>query len=413
MAWPRQGQYLPKCDRLRSWLNGQDGLNTQNAQAPPRDEFSACLQQHAKRLCEARNPLLWIESADVAATRAIVRLAEVCDATVHVAQSPGAENVAAVTAACGTFGTSLSEVAAHADLIVHVGYGHLHQLPLLAPRFLRGDPDAGPVSPRQHILISGQGADAWKGALNVDWPHEPLLLDWPRELWLDHFTRVLMAARGDGSPADQSSETIDGTAAYLAEQLGASRYAVFIWDEDELADELDRLLVERLLEIAQHFSQTTRCSLLPLGNDPGRTTAKETLLWLTNVASTARYIDGRWLGSREGTGTSLDDWRRRHDWIMCLRNLPSDRTLPDLPVQLMIDAACNRPSAVLQVDSNAEAPTIVHLAGVGLDSPGHLIRVDHAFGAHMKAVAEKSEFVVTANEVLRELTGHVLLARGL
>jgi formylmethanofuran dehydrogenase subunit B len=412
MAWPHSRNEWPDCSRLRHWLSGADAARMEQSLPGMVERRSARLAEHAQRLAAARSPLLWIESADVSATRAAVALAELCNATVHVAQSPGADNVAAVTSACGNLGTSLAEVAGHADLIVHIGHRHLTELPRLAPRFLRGRAEASPGDARRHVLVGDAPLEAWTGPLELSPSDRPLVLRWPRAVWLDGLTRVLMAARGDSAPSNRPSDAADAPATELAELLAASRYAVFLWDEDEFADQLDRLMVERLLEIADVISRTTRCSLLPLGADPGRTTSKETLLWLTNVAGTARYVDGAWTGSRTGASAALADWQNEHDWILCLRNLPSDRPLPDLAFDLVLDASCNRSAAPTQSSGERDGDRRMPVAGVGWDWPGHLIRIDHAFGAYVHSVTpEASKRQFSAEFTLREVARNLLLAR--
>ena len=442
MAWPRSAGHAPSdCPRLLNWLSGQDALS--GVPSPLREplQLNQRLRAHALQLNEARMPLVWVESADVSAMRAAVRFAEACSATLHVAQSPGAQNVAAVIGACGTFGTSLAEVAAHADLIVHVGHRHLQELPRLAPRFLQAATAVDALNSRRHVLIGDQPLDAWSAVVDDAVAAEPLVLRWPRHQWLDSFTRVLVAARGDAPSNHSPSDPIAEAAEELAELLAASRYAVIIWDEDEFADQLDRLLVERLFSIAQHFSRTTRCSLLPLGNDAGRTTSQETLLWLTNIAATARCLDGKWTRSHIPSEATLDVWQAEHDWILCLRNLPSDRPLPDLQFDMVIDAACNALPTSKQVTSQSRHAEVVYVAAVGLESPGHLTRLDHAFAAHLDAldcssepahklheqkISQKTlvkfseqisemrvpETALSASTVIGSLTSHVLTARG-
>ena len=430
MSWPTTGQSSPDCSRLRSWLSDQDAAAKPRTSTVDRQAILENVRLRAQQLSVARRPLIWIESADVLATRAAVSLAETCRAKVHVAQSPGAENVTAVTASSGTFGTSLAEVAAHADVIVHLGQRHLHELPRLASRFLHGNAYTGLGNAPRHIFIGELDQSSWLSTSELGGgigqrraqaeeldgqSNEPLMLEWPREAWLDQLTRVLMVARGAGLAWEKSTEMSDRSAAHLAELLAGCRYAVFMWEEDEFADELDRLLVERLFEIAEHFSRTTRCSLLPLSTDPGRVTAKETLLWLTNVAGTADCVAGIWSRPIMKFEKSLRQWQAEHDWILCVRNLPSDRPLPHLNFHFTIDAACNQHMSLTQPRSAAEE--VEHrtalVAAVGLDASGYLFRLDHAFGAHLDALSTpaSAQPALTAEEVLREFAKHLLAAR--
>jgi hypothetical protein len=229
------------------------------------------------------------------------------------------------------------------------------------------------------------------------------LLEWPRDQWLDNLTRLLLALSGGPTLPTQPAAPVDLAAMQLAELLAASRYAVFVWAEDEFAAEGDRLLVERLHEIAARLTATTRCSLLPLGVDPGRTTAKETLLWLTNHATTARFQSGRWCKPQVGSHVGLDDWHGEHDWILGLRTLPSDRPLPDLPFDLVLDAACNQRMHSLGQTPSPGAADVIGVAAVGLECPGHVTRVDHAFGAYLPALLAANSDRPSASQVIAQL----------
>lgn len=411
MCWPEDSQrQLPDCERLRGWLSTQDAHGASSAPVQEPAQLAERLAAHAAALARARNPLIWIESGDVSAVRAAVRLAELCQATVHVAESPGAHNVATVTSTSGIFGTSLAEVWQHADVIVHVGHQHLREMPLLASRFLKAGGTGQSPTGRRHVFID-DNVDA-AGKLASECSAEDAigsgswLLDWPRSQWLERFTQLLIAMRGDVAMAHAATggqEWSDAGLTQLAELLSGSRYAVFIWAEDQFADEADRMLVERLLEVAAKLSEATRCSLLPLGIDPGRTTAKETLLWLSNYSTTACFADGRWRKPHLGENVGLDDWHREHDWILGLRTLPSDRPLPELRFDLVIDAACNQSMHATGHSSDRSAAEVVGVAAVGLDCSGHVTRVDHAFGAYVAELAESPVGRPTAAQVLGEL----------
>jgi hypothetical protein len=109
------------------------------------EEAAITLAEFARR---TRRFLLWIEGADVASMRAAVRLAEVSSkrnrqkdqqwssVTIHAASSPGHQAIRRVKMTDGWLGTSLAEVAEHADCIITLG-DRLHQrMPLVGERFL-------------------------------------------------------------------------------------------------------------------------------------------------------------------------------------------------------------------------------------------------------------------------------------
>ncbi len=99
---------------------------------------------------------------------------------------------------------------------------------------------------------------------------------------------------------ERSAEAIDVAAGALAEMLLGSHYTVIVWSEDELADEMDSLIVRRLLELARQVSRTARCSLLALPQDAGRVTAKDAILWFyqPHRTSPVRMVENSWTSSR-------------------------------------------------------------------------------------------------------------------
>lgn len=411
MRWPNDSErHLPECERLRGWLSDQDAHGIFISSSDEPEKLAERLAHHADELARARNPLLWIESGDVSATRAAVRLAESCQATVHVAESPGAHNVSLATCTSGMFGTSLAEVWQHADVLVHIGHQHLQELPLLTSRFLTSGGVGQSPSGRHHVFIDDDLVVARQYAQRCAAHDEGSggmeMLEWPRALWLERFTELLLALRGNNAWAHTATNTrkLEETGILqIAELLAGSRYAVIMWGEDQFADEADRMLVERLLEIAAKITEVTRCSLLPLGVDPGRTTAKETLLWLTNYATTACFTDGHWRKPHLADNVGLDDWHREHDWILGVRTLPSDRPLPNLKFDLVLDAACNYPLHPV-VQSSASTPAdVIAVAAVGLECSGHVTRIDHAFGAYVRALSASDPRRPTAAELMAEL----------
>lgn len=453
MVWPRSSA-AHACSRLHSWLSTQDSLVSSEPWSDAHVGLKQLVANFAQQLSGCRNPLVWIESADVAATRAAVQLAAACQATVHVAYSPGAQNVSSLLSTHGLFGTSLAEAFQTADLIVHIGQQHLQDMPLLAERFLNpheatqdsGSSGAGHSrrAERRHVFI-GERPTYLQGSTSTSLWSEAVELRAPREEWAVLLTGVLLSMRTDTIPTHNSHGS-DASARELATQLLASRYTVILWGEDIFADELDRLLVERLHEIAQRVNQSTRCSLLPLSVDPGRTTAKETLLWLTNRASTTTYRDGRWCAPTSATTKSLDDWQRDHDWIVCVRTLPSDRPLPDLPFNLVIDAACNQKShkvkeRLIAIEATVAQPAAeskqnltawplrrtgtsgangsypseakaICVSAVGLECSGQLTRVDHGFAAYVPAAIASTSNYLSAAAVLHSLANAYRHGKG-
>lgn len=376
MKWPDHDA-PPACSRLHSWLNNQDA-KPRNADALSAESLRSILGAATQSLRGARRPLIWLESTDVDATRAAVQLAQNIGASLHVARSPGAELVGNVTSSDGWLGTTFAEVGSTASLIIHLGQQHLRDAPLFEKRF------ASPSA--QHLFLDSRPESWMNGS---EWEAASMQLNWTRERWLDGLTRTLLVLRDESAATARPAEPMDIEAGMLAEMLLNNHYSVIVWSEDELSDQMDELIVRRLLELARLINRTARCSLLCCHQDPGRVTAKEAVLWLTNRTSTIQFTDGSWKKASP-QHRSLQQWQDSFDWIMCIRNLPTDRQLPELNFNLVLDAHCNQaayPSNLMANHSDGISPgdqesgKTIPVRAVGLDTSGHLLRTDHGLAA--------------------------------
>lgn len=384
MKWPDHDE-PPACSRLHAWLNIQD-THASNDRTRSIDDTRAALLSAFSSMRQARRPLIWLESVDVNAARAAVQLAHATGATLHVAQSPGAELVANITATDGWLGTSLAEVGSTASLVIHLGQQHLRDAPMFELRYI--NPAA------QHVFLDSCPESLVGELQSQDSVTE---LQWPPATWLDRLTRLLLLMRDDSAALARRADFVDSQVGMLAEMLLGSHYTVLLWSEDELSDELDGLLVQRLLELARQVSRTARCSLLCLPQDPGRVTAKDCILWLTNRTTPVRFAGDRWTKELLNQH-SLDEWQQAFDWILCVRNLPSDRPLPELRFDVVFDAQCNITS------SPEDKPSIqIPVRAVGLDDDGHLLRADHGLAAHLPGINSTSVGISTAADLLKRM----------
>ena len=394
MKWPDHDE-PPACARLHAWLNIQD-THAPIDRSQSIGDNQLALQSAVDSLRNSQRPLIWLESVDVQAARAAVQLAQATGATLHVAQSPGAELVADITATDGWLGTSLAEVGSTASLVIHLGQQHLRDAPMLEMRYM--NPTA------EHVFL-----DSCSESLAADpqLQDSVVQLQWPKATWLDRLTRLLLLLRDDSAALARRADPVDSQVGMLAEMLLGSHYTVLLWGEDELSDELDGLLVRRLLELARQVSRTARCSLLCLSQDPGRVTAKDCILWLTNRTTPVRLADERWTKELLNQ-LSLDEWQKAFDWILCVRNLPSDRPLPELRFDVVLDSQCN-----LSSSPQDKRSIYIPVRAVGLDVDGQLLRADHGLAAHLPAIDSPSSVSVAADLLNRmtELVGNDQLSR--
>lgn len=305
--------------------------------------------------------LIWIDAADVATLRAAVQLAQATGATLHVGGTTGAEIAQRVLTSEGWLGTSLGEVATHADLIITLGDSLLSEFPLLSERFIQ--PTVKENRGRWlHLSSQAQPQPVTAGATRHYWP---------RQEWYNRLSELLMRMQ----PHALVSSTPE--LQQLSAALQTARSCVWLWDVDEFCDSIDELTIRRLLGIARKLSEHSRCSLLAMDTRVGRVTADETLLWLTGCRSTARYINQRWVCPPEMAEYTLDAWAATFDKILLVQTVPTVGALPDLPCSHYLLPATRLPGITAQGGS-AATPRITSVAAVGIETPGHLFRGDRA-----------------------------------
>ncbi len=372
------------CTRRKRWLESLSA----GRRATELDESFA----HLTNILVDTETLIWLDSCDVQTARAAVVLAKQTGATIHVGQSTGSHAVKSVMSNAGWFGTTLSEVAARARLIVTLGDGALRESPLLAERFFRSQTQL--AAPRWlHISAHPSSVSITNEAQFV--PHGQI--HWPRENWFEQLSSLALAIQQPSSQLIATAVT-DFASSELLTQLRTAEQIVWIWDIDDLHFATDELIVRRLLSIANSLNEAGRCSLLPLDMNIGRVTAEETLLWLTGCPGTACWQGGRWHCSPRYSGYSLEQWSAAFSKIILISNLPCDRSLPNLPATVTLHA---RP---------AVRPGEIQVAGVGIECSGHLFRGDRGT-VHFAQAAQSGE-LPTASHILNRLTQRASSARA-
>ena len=354
--------------------------------------FNSCdTREHAEtngplsNLIVDTETLIWLDSCDVQTARAAVSLAKRSGATIHVGQSTASHAVKSVMSNAGWFGTTLSEVAARAQLIVTLGDGVLSESPLLAERFFRSRDE---TSQARWLHISSHEPRVSTSSISNTLTAAPDgWLRWPREDWFEQLSRLACDIQPSASTQLSSQRTnsqeadslrVDSTRGKvgteqelccvdyfeLVDQLKAADQVVWIWDIDDLHFGTDELVVRRMLSIANTLNEAGRCALLPLDMNIGRVTAEETLLWLTGCPGTACWQGDRWDRVSRYAGYSLEQWADAFPKILLISNLASDRSLPNLPATVTLQAKPALRSGDIQV------------AAVGIECSGHLFRGD-------------------------------------
>jgi hypothetical protein len=395
-------------DRLqvRSCPLAQNFFTSPTAKQSAHVELETIVHQVQQVLGNARRPLIWIDGADVAATRAAVALAWKHQAAVHIPQSQGGRGVQQVVCSDGWLGTTLADAAEHAHLVITLGTSWLNQMPLLLERWIRRSPANArntAVAPRQWWQIGSPPSQTTQlnsfleSRIQNSKPDQ--WLRWPRCDWYPRFSEVVrglneLGQQGPPSIAKPNAAPVaaDDEVARLVHAIGNSPNTTIVWEQSELDRPEDEMLVYRLLNLARIRNRTARCNLLPLNADVGRETARETLLWLTGCDCLATPHGDHWVDSQETLSEPCSRWLPRFDAILMVRNTPSVTPLPDIGWQI---ALVGHGIACHHADSSSAIP--VALAGV--HAPAFLLRGDR--GVFQFAAVEQSQVVYSASQILQ------------
>lgn len=371
------------CPRRSQWLQQQPASLTalQSVVAGPQEQLAPVQSPTAAQLATqietiaahfhpARRSLIWIDGADVHTLRCAVNLAAAVRGTIHVGQSTGAAASHRVLVNQGWLGSSLAEVASHADLIISLGSDLHTEAPLLAQRFFSPALASGRAQ-WCHIdsRVSRSQASTSK---ECNQPAPNWTAVWPRSEWYEHLTHIMLGLQNQKMCAASVAGQMSESTGALLDKLRSAKNPVWVWDVDEFRDDIDELCIHRLLGISRLLSQTARCGLLALDAQVGRVTAAEALLWLTGCSGTAQFDGQQWVQPYASSDMSLEDWPKAFDSIVVVRSLPSVYPLPSLAASHFVVTSLS-----LLPDHVAD-DAVTRVGSVGVHSDGHVMRGDRA-----------------------------------
>ncbi|HLW13639.1 MAG TPA: formylmethanofuran dehydrogenase [Casimicrobiaceae bacterium] len=337
-------------------------------------DLDSALARATEILAHARRPLFGGLGTDIAGTRSLYELASGCGAILdHLHGDAQAASTLALQDR-GAFFTTLSEVRTRADLVVVFACQPSARYPRFYERVLAG------TSRQQALCFVGCTVDpaasavveASTGSILAGADLYDVLALWSALLE----GRTVEALRDDSGIARELP--------LLIERVAASRYTAFVYEPAALPGPHAALLIEALNRIIKAVNRTTRAGGLPLGGDDGALSANQTLTWLsgfplrTRVARPARRADEPPLEHdpyRYQTARLLAD--RAIDallWVSAFGPEPLPEALdPDVPAIVLGHPALARSPA----GGNCRAPAVyIPVATTGIDSGGHLFRVD-------------------------------------
>ncbi|MDR5761714.1 formylmethanofuran dehydrogenase [Caballeronia sp. LZ035] len=358
-----------RCRRLTQSLahiNPQHTTRPAEINGQPADP-EAALQQATEILSNANRPLFSGLATDIAGTRAIYNLAAHSGAILDHLHGDTLADTNRALQDRGAFFTTLSEIRSRADLIVVFAC----EPSLHYPRFYERIAEANRDVP---IVFVGCNVD--QSALT---PHTEAIL--PHH---DPFDLLaLWSAHLESSRPIPHAEL-----AALTQRIHAAHYTAFIFEPAVLPAPHAALAIEALQRIVKAFNRTTRAGALALSGDDGALSVNQAITWLSGFPLRTRVAYGMPLDHdpyRYRTHTLLS--RGEVDtllWVSSFTPEPLPAALDDnLPVIVLGHPAT-------QLPPRKGSTVFIPVATPGIDSGGHLFRIDTSVVARLTAARDSS-----------------------
>jgi formylmethanofuran dehydrogenase subunit B len=364
-----------ECSRLAHALTQYGATDAQCACVVDGNEadLEAALARAAQLLANARRPLFGGLATDVAGARALYPLAAACGAILDHLHGDALTPATLALQDRGSFFTTLSEVRSRADLLVFFGCQPSRRYPRFFTRAL-----ADTELARELVFVGCEADPAADGFAQTR--VDTLLHD------ADPYdTLALLSALAEGRDASALShgdpKNVDALASLHA-RIASARYTVVVYEPAALPSPHAALLIEALNRIVKAVNRNTRAACLALGGDDGALTANQTVTWLSGlplrtrvsmparVAGAApldhdpyRYRTARLLAAGEVDALLWITSFAPHAWPASLD--------PAIPLIVL-----GHPALADAAKSRGANTVFVPVATPGIDSGGHLFRVD-------------------------------------
>ncbi|MDE1179173.1 formylmethanofuran dehydrogenase [Paraburkholderia sp.] len=397
------------CPRLRAALI-QCGVGDSGA-LPSIDgnavDLDAALSRAADLLAQSRRPLFSGLCMDIAAARALYPLAAACGAVLDHLHG---DTLAASTLALqdrGAFFTTLSEARSRADLIIVIGCRPSARYPRVYERLFSGN------GQKRKVCFVGCETDPAISTSHISQASQPSHASTECETLATHANLFDLLASWsmllDGRRVDK---LIEPELVRLNAAIDAARYTAFVYEPATFPGSQAALLIEALNRIIKAVNRTTRAGGLALGGDDGALSVNQTITWLsgfplrTRVARAARpadqppleydpyrYATARMLAAHESDALL---------WVSSFGAQPLPSSLDaDVPAIIL-----GHPAMSAGASGGRAAPTVyIPVATPGVDSDGHLFRLDASVVAPLRAA--RATALPTVARVAALLAGRV------
>jgi formylmethanofuran dehydrogenase subunit B len=363
------------CPRLAQALACYGGLDAQCGSRVDGHavDLDTALTHAARILSAARRPLFGGLATDVAGARALYTLAAGCGAILDHLHGDAMSAATLALQDRGAFFTTLSEVRSRADLVVFFGCRPSQRYPRFFTRALAGTPQ-----PRELVFVGCAPDPAAATLANAR--VEAILQD------ADPFdTLALWSALSEGREASTLQDDGTGAAPALAAllaRIAAARYTVLVYEPAALPGPHAALLIEALNRIVKAANRTARAGCFALGGDDGAVSVNQAVTWLsglplrTRVSKPARfagtapldYDPYRYRTARLLAGGETDALL----WVASFAPPVWPHALdPTVPAIVL-----GHPALAGAAKARGGATVFIPVATPGIDSGGHLFRVD-------------------------------------
>jgi formylmethanofuran dehydrogenase subunit B len=313
----------------------------------------------ARILAASRQPLFGGLGTDVAGARALYRLACACGAICDAASGEALQHIQRALQDRGGYTTTLSEVRAHADLVVLLGGPALEQAPNLFDRLGLGTAQA-----RRVVALDAAPQDA--AALDALASRPGVRLD-RVQTGSDLFTGVAMLA---ALVAGRRVHAAPAALVELAAQLRAARYAVVVGATARLPEH-GALVVEAVHRLVGTLNATTRAASLWLGGGDGAATVNQVFTWLSGLPLRSRAGPAGLEHEPISFGTRRLLADGAVDALLWVASFGTEAPPPATGLPLVV---LGHPDHAAHADRAGAVFIPVSTPGIG--SPGHLFRTD-------------------------------------
>ncbi|MEX3790438.1 formylmethanofuran dehydrogenase [Paraburkholderia sp. BR14374] len=339
-------------------------------------DIDTALASAAQLLANARRPLFGGLATDVAGTRALYPLAASCGAILDHLHGDALTPATLALQDRGAFFTTLSEVRARADLLVFFGCQPSRRYPRFFTRAL-----AGTALARELVFVGCEADPAAAGfaqtridsLLHDADPYDTLAL-WSA---LAEGRDAAALSHGNGNHANVATAL-----ASLQARIASARYTVVVYEPAALPAPHAALLIEALNRIVKAANRTTRAACVALGGDDGALTVNQTVTWLSGLPLRTRVS----MPARVTGAAPLDHDPYRYRTMRLLAEREVDALLwiagfaphawPASLDPALALIVLGHPALANPAKARGANTVFVPVATPGIDSSGHLFRVD-------------------------------------